>query len=1179
MAEQNLLVGIFDDRINSKVEPVDEMESPSGLGGIFDDRINSKADSVAPTEDKFELGTETPEGVRDLTNDAVYAKIAPHMESRFGMTEAKHGRQEVVDAYVNYMRKFNFGQSVVTGSELAYLNGATDIEKAQAAAAYSTFDSMKGAFAEGTSGMEKLDAVYDYGRALIVDPLNLVGFGIGKLVTGGGTKAAAVLAKQAVRKEVTDIMVKKGITKGSLRAAQETERKLIGETLRSEAFKTASKKLAVKEAGVVGAVDTVAGVTFDAMYQESYQRVKLQDNYSLLQGGFAAAGGMFGTGLSMGLSMLSKGYRGYDDGIDLLSAKYFDQAATDMAKARMIAGDVAKVVKDDLDLKGFQDSLPGFTDNIGSFADKVQRGSLVRLMSGGQRAPKETQIRKAFYLGDEESGIRGLAGILADNGVRNWSPRNDKDNFSNWLMDLVNELPQDVQDQVNVAFKKSLGSAVDSYKGKTLTQALAMDAQEFSLAGKDLNTLAQMSKTLKFIPPKPADEMLEELIDLEISPVSKRVREAFSSSSEAFQRNFIRMLVTHPGTTALNLIGWVNASTLQSTADMVRGTLYGGRAMVDAAMFNSESSAKYARKAGLMFSLQKDKMANLLDPHMTYEGAMDFLAYNPEAQKKLFRYMAGGVDVKDIAKELGFTDVAEVIKKAGVEGSDAFAKDPGAVEKIMNGMQVVYGVKATDMVSKTQELMYALDKRIRVKYNKSYVEFIQDPELWKRMNGEEYTQLVSEATDDALRVVFSKAYGTTDGSTLGYIAKAVEDARKLPILGALVPFGQFFNNTLAHIFDYTGMSIAHKAFAGTSRDPMELAVKTAVGYGAIAIMTSRELDNLDEGLSMFQERSSDGAIRDRKFDFPYSFYKAVGRLGAYIYRDGEIPAAAWKDFAATFGVQALTRQLDDTMKSTYALFEDIVTGEADASRAASGILTQTISMYASGYTRFADPVNLVTAMAKGENYVAADRKQGQEWVNNSVRYVDEILSAMELYTKPEAKQSALTDTKARVPIGRIWGVREDLAQSPIQEMYNQAGLPQWQTQIRSSIPEARNDVNRVITPFLNARASDLMDMGVWKKADSKERKQLITDLMSRTKKDVLKIYENSFDPRDTKTGLLFKLGGGSFIKKKDLATLLKDMDLPENPADLDVPTLQFLEAYIELEREQKRESKGYLDLK
>jgi hypothetical protein len=706
---------------NSKsLVPVDESLQDEEEADVVDSsKLLVPVDESTEEQTERELFTDdssvTPEGVRDLTNDAVYAKIAPHMKSRFGMTEAKHGRQEVVDTYVNYMRKFNFGQSVVTATELAYLSGATDIEKAQAAAAYSTFDSMKGAFAEGTSGMEKLDAVYDYGRALIVDPVNLLGLGLGKLVSGGGTKAAAKLAQQAISKEVAELMVKQGITKGSVQTAQLLKRKLIGDTLKSEAFKTSSRKLAVKEAAVVGALDTVAGVTFDAMYQESYQKVGLQDNYSLLQGGIAAAGGVLGTGLSMGLSIISKGYRGYDEGTDLLSAKYFDQAATDMAKARMVAGDVPKVVKDDLDLKGLEDSLPSFTDGIEAFAEKVQRGSLIRLMSGGQRAPKETQIRKAFYLGDEESGIRGLAGILADNGVRNWTPRNDTDNFSNWMMDLVKELPKGVQDQVDAAFKKSLGSAVESYKGKTLIQALDMDAQEFSLAGKNLNILAQMSKTLEFIPPKPADEVFEELIDLELMPVSQRVREAFSGASEAFQRNFIRMLVTHPGTTALNLIGWVNASTLQSTTDMVRGTLYGGRAMVDAAMFNRESAAKYARKAGLMFSLQKDKMANLLDSHMTYEGAMDFLAYNPEAQKKLFKYMAGGVEVKDIAKELGFTDVAEAIKKSGVEGSDAFAKDPGAAEKIFNGMQVLYGVKATDMISKTQELMYAVDKRIRVK--------------------------------------------------------------------------------------------------------------------------------------------------------------------------------------------------------------------------------------------------------------------------------------------------------------------------------------------------------------------------------------------------------------------------------------------------------------------------------
>lgn len=1132
----------------------------------------------APKVEQFlaPLKGPAPEGVRDLTRDDVFDKIRPYMKSKFGMTEDKFERQEIVDAYVNHMRKFNFGQSVVTLGEMSYLNGATDAQKAEAAAAYQTFDSMKGAFAEGTSGMEKLDAVYDYGRALIVDPVNVLSLGVGKLVTGGGTKAAAQLAKEGVKRQVADIIKKQGLTQGAKQAAKQVERKIIGETLRSEAFKKASKGLAVKEALYTGAVDTVAGVSMDAVYQQAMQEVGLQTEYDLLQGSLAAAGGAFGTGLSMGLSMLG---RSFDPDTDMLGAFYFDRANTDLARAREIAGDVSKAAKEKLDLRGFQDSLPEFQKNIEDFADKVERGELLRLLGTGQRVPKETQIRKAFYLGDEKLGFKGIADILADNGVRNWTKRTDSDNFSNWMHDLIREMPEEVQGQLDDIFRKTLGKAVPDYQGKSLLQALDMDAKEFSVAGQQLNILSQAARTLRYIPKVADDELLPELIKAELPPVSQRVREAFSEKTSYLQRNLIRMLVTHPGTTALNLIGWQTASTMQSMSDIVRGTLYGGNAILQTAMFNKEGAANYAKRAGLMFGLQKQKMRNLLDTHMTYEAFMDFAAFNPEAQKKMFRYLSGGIELEEVAKDIGFEDFGKMAKEIGVTDAEKLSQNEGLFSKAMDGLQTIYGVKAQDMLTKTQEFMYAIDKRIRAEYGVTYSEFIRDPNLWKNMQGDKYAQIVSESADDALRAVFAKPYGGTKG-TLQFAAKIVEDIRKYPVVGAMVPFGQFFNNTLGHIMDHTGISLIHRYVAGTTRDPMELLTKSAVGLSFIGAAYTFEKDYLEEGLGLFQERSSDGTIRNRQYDFPYSFYKAIGRMAAYVVRDGEIPRATIEEVMSTFGPQQLTRQLGDSIQASYDMLIDIATSDdLETKRVLSEVVQKSAAMYISGYTRPLDPVNQVASLMKGDEYVSPDRRQGSEWVNNSLRYTDELLGAMQLYTKPEQKERALTSSKDRLPIGRIFGFREELAQTPIQQMFNEAGLAQWRTGIRSTIAEPLNDVNRIITPVLNYKAAELMDTNVWKSADAAERKQLISRVVAEAKKEIRDLLSTSFDPSDTRTSLLFKLGEGSFVSKKDLAGYLQDMGFDDDPSKLDIEQLQLLIGYIELDKEQEKETQQLLGLR
>ena len=400
------------------------------------------------------------------------------------------------------------------------------------------------------------------------------------------TKAAAQMAKEGVKREVAKIIQSKGLTEGTKQAAKTIERNEIGKILKSEAFKGASRRVAVKEAIYTGAADTVAGVSIDAVYQQALQEVGIQDNYNLFQGSMAAAGGAFGTALSGGLSMLSRG--GSDS--DMLGALFFDRANTELAAARKIAGDTGQTIKD-LDLSGFQDSLKGFKDGVEAFADKVQRGTLSRLLGTGQAVPKETQIRKAFYLGDKDLGVKGLVDILAENGIRNWTKRTDNDNFSNWMMDLVNAMPASVKDDIDDVFRNTLGKAVPDYNGKSLSEALDMDAQRFSVAGQELNIMAQASKTLSYIKPGDPEEMLAKLVEVELPPMSQRVREAFQKNTGYLQRNLIRMLVTHPGTTALNVIGWQSASVLQSSSDVVRGTLYGGNALLNALMFNKDKAS------------------------------------------------------------------------------------------------------------------------------------------------------------------------------------------------------------------------------------------------------------------------------------------------------------------------------------------------------------------------------------------------------------------------------------------------------------------------------------------------------------------------------------------------------------------------------------------------------------
>ena len=122
--------------------------------------------------------------IETLSTDQNFKTINNYMSDRFGMEEDKYSKREIIDSYINQMRGFNAGQSVITVAELAHLNAGEGDKLAsrrrKAAQAYELFDSLDGAFSEGRTFGEKADAVGDYARALIVDPLNLVTLGVGE---------------------------------------------------------------------------------------------------------------------------------------------------------------------------------------------------------------------------------------------------------------------------------------------------------------------------------------------------------------------------------------------------------------------------------------------------------------------------------------------------------------------------------------------------------------------------------------------------------------------------------------------------------------------------------------------------------------------------------------------------------------------------------------------------------------------------------------------------------------------------------------------------------------------------------------------------------------------------------------------------------------------------------------
>ena len=1155
-------------------------------------------------------------GISDLTEDHNYNVIDAQMKARFGMSEKSHDRQEVVDKWINYNRKFNVGNTLSVLGEAAYLSKANDEEKAKALNSYKLYDNMKGAFSGGTAA-QKLDSVYDYGMALIADPVNLVSFGAGKLATGGASKVVSELVEGAVKNSTNDILAKAGQTgvkRSTLKPAIKAEigrerqriitRALRGETvegLEEGAVQEGLKRAATKELRVGLGVETISAMGIDAIQQNmAYRKVGFQDEFNPLNSTLIAGGGFFGYGLAKALNLFDGSKVPKSVALDT-----YDAAVAAEAAAKKIARQEGKdryeeAIKNLTENEELQrQAVKSLRDNASAaedWANSVAAGRAAARADPSEDLIDDAQGVAAFIFGKknlpEGQNFKGLMDIFNDADINLAYVDDVWKHTTHFITDTVKLLPTDIKNEVDTLYKNTMYKLDSTYKNQTnLDKAMDVMAADFSSMGAKLGVMGGLGREIAKIRKVQAATQKaqskitpEELLDGVMDPstgTAKNVDKVERSLMGRSQDNLIRILVTHPGTTALNLLGWVNASGMQSLSDGLRAALYGGASVGKYLLGDKLNAVDYAEKSRLMLSLQKEKINNLLNPFATQEEALNFLSLNPKMRKELFRYVSGGIDSKDVLKtlDLEFDDLEK----------------PGMFEKTIDTFQTVYGVKAVDILTKTQEFMYNIDKQIRLKYNMSYADFIgardaqNQPVNWAKMRSDDFVEIQAKAVEDALRSVFSKSFGggdfKTDRNIVEGVAKAIEDARKYPVLGAMIPFGQFFNNTIAFMTDYTGISYIHSKFAKNNRDPMEMLTKAGVGLTAIYAMSEYEMKSMDEGLAWHEERDDDGQGRSRLYDFPFSFYKGIGRIVAHLRRDGEVPPELYDDVITTFGTANLTRSLGEATSSAFETVQDALSGDyPELKEGLTKSLGSIGSMYLSGYSRPLDPLNQIAAFAMGDAYNETDRNIGSKFINNSTRYVESIFDGLdELTGLPTAAGTALgldmTDAPARerplesrpraAAIGRIFGYRDSPAPQAIDKMYADIGRPKWKTEIKSAVPEANNTINRVITKYLELEADKAVYDPEWKNKSIKEKKAAVSLATRRAKKRALSELYRKGNPTDKRHRLMFKISGrGTGVSMADMEQALEELGIDKKVEELSYKQLKILRRFLRMEKRQ-----------
>lgn len=1117
----------------------------------------------SPSEDVQGLGdlSKLVYSEDNLVEDKFYKPILGYMTDRFGVHMKDLDRRDLIEKYTNNMRGFAGGNSVRAIDEFSFLNDVGDKEDkmARAGQAYAIYEGMQGLFGE-TTVAEKAEVVQDFVRTAVADPINLVGFGLGKIFTStgfkGGSQIALIAAKKAYQKKIAQGATKEVAQKVGERvfraqasaAATKTAQTIAKREAIKQGATTTLQKMttsqALKEAAVVGGFEAAVGVATDYLYQDALIRTKVQDEFSYVQSGLAALGGIIAGGVALGSNALT---------------------------GRQIAAPTPISVKQTT--KGAKINI---SDSIAQYIKALEQGSpdvpkagkwLEDVRKGVELEDQDTEFFITMLLGNDKLGMKGLVHTLSEQGYV-WKPRNADDKVSNWIGDIIKKAdPQDAKAFLN-QFSDLTG--IKMAQGKELTIEAFGDTfkKKMSDSGRVLNASSQAARILGKNPNQVtiddyvqfiSNGTLPELTN-NTSVAAQKIGNAFGRFIEKdipdFQNNLIRLLVSNISTTAMNVTGYAAATTLNSLTDVTRGVLLGGKAAAFGLV-----NPKMAKEAGISIKdigkNQIFKLRNTLDPNTTYDTFLRYSQARPEAMKPLTSVLPGGVeDLKKLAQ--GFDPETRLVTLRANQAVDV--------------IQRVNLVQAQDMYTKSIEFTSQLDKFLRrpVKdggFGMGWEDFFSQQNYQQLMRSERFLLSEAAAIDETLKATFAKSY--KGKGVLGEVAGAIEDARNIPGIGLLIPFGRFFNNTMAFAADSTGILPVLSKFTGKypNRSFTEIGARGMVSIALVGTLAQREMDYIDLGLSWSEEIDEEtGMVVDEKYEFPYGAYKAAARLMAYHWKGEEIPKELVAQVSDQF-IGQLTRQLGDVGAGVDGILTALVSEEGgDLGKIVGEKLGAIPSQFVSASTRFLDPVNQMVGLLREEDYAVPDRNQGYKNFNNAVRYMDQLIAVATGEDIAPEKQSAASGT-GRSQATKFVSTTRGSRLTNTERVMNMVGKPNYMANLTSQSEVADNRYNEIFFDLVEEKAGFLYKRKAFREGDLETRQGLLKNLMKQAKEDTLAYIGGIGGTSEDRT--LSKMIAISKYSKDKVRRTVADLGIDKDVEDMSYAELVTLENALKFREEFK----------
>jgi hypothetical protein len=1044
------------------------------------------------------LGAQTPTGITNLR------------EQDF---------EDVFELWQNYHRSFAGGQTVTLANDIAYTLNQDDETKAKIGAGYVLFDSMENAFTGEGTWAETGDAIFDYVRSAIWDPATILSLGVGKVLSAGGQRAASMAARSAMVGVYRDAL--------SRNVAGRVAMTAIGNAARAAPYI---------------APDMVINAGSDVAQQMQMITTGAQEEYSAVQTGLAAAGSMAipalltvssGVGALRRSAITDNRYLNFlkPADLDYVAENLTGDQAWDLMSTRLDSGSLIDAIDENFGkLQGsIEDILPW---------EQVREEAVETVAAAGEQindARAMTLFEKFFWFGNPNESGGGYFNALKDNGFVIHPSMLE----NNSIPAVYGEAIKFIQDDAVVArllnrFEDAAGVKLDIEP--TVDGLRSHFASRSRTAGEILNIRSELSRLERM--GLSGRELLE-------TATNTAARDDSPQIGRYAVGVYKRLLTSHLSTTGANIKGFTALVGLDSLADFFSAATYATQGSLYRIFGgNADTAADYMMRARGSLMAPARRLVGAFSPDMDMAYAQRIFEMAPDVRERLFRELAGD------------SGPNRALQAANIDPNNRVF---GAVDSITRGAQHITGVQLQDDWTKTWAFASNLDREIMRRYGQDINEFWNRQDAALEFRSEKFQEGLNRAVYLTQRQTGSVNWSTLPNSRAGQnaarsIARFLEEGANRQLggsLGYVFPFTSFMNTTIATMSDLTGVNLIRRVSSNAwnaargrgpgvldyaDQDFGELLGKTAIGWVTILGGVPAAVERIQNGLAYNQDVNDLGSVEDKTFDWPMSTVRLMSQMIAHgLYGDrlstepnelfqqvmsegvefrlNQVPDDLKSELFKQVGGQAI-RDFDEGIQFIEQTITSALSGDEDITESLGQLVSYMVARPFQGYTRPLDPINTVVGLARDGN-MNPDLRQGPEVLNQSMRYINQLLPSVSGVDDLPRRATATRGTEPRTDLGRqLLGARTTSTPNLAEQMFNSAGIPSWRAVQWNGPPEVKNYMDGLAAPIFEQEARRALEANPdFGNLSTIEKQAILGDMRTRVRQRVMTLMETRGRPR------------------------------------------------------------------